>query len=420
MKMRILSGVTTMKTKKLLSACLLIISSVFMLTSCLERVELNKIGVVTGFGINKTEDGYLVTAQILNPAAIAGETQNALPVYTLTGEGKTIQDAVSRVGQVMSSGFFLSHLNVIVIDESFAEDGFAPLLNFALRHSEIRPDISIIVAKDNCANDVLNVITALDRIPAAQLNVSTMLSSHTGRLTNYNLYDVVDMVNGDSINVVLNAVSIHREEGHVDESVERQDGTSGQTSQNGSTIDNILDITNPVQLRIEHLAVFKTDKLIGFLDANEAQLYNIVMGESKRYVLITRIEEDYYTSARVTKVKSKITTDLENNEATIKLNLDAMILENTYPIDFTNEENLTAISQYLKAQFETDINDFVHKVQTELESDIFGIGGKAYYQEHKLWKEKEGYWSELFPEITINIEVELNIDSVGEIGNVTL
>ena len=409
-----------MKIKKLLLSCLMIISSIITLAGCLEPVELNKIGIVTGFGINKTEDGYIVTAQILNPAAIAGETSNALPVYTLKAEGASIHEAVSHVGQIMSSGFFLSHLNVIVIDEEFAKDGFSPLLNFALRHTEIRPDISIVVAKDSCANEVLNVVTALDMIPAAQLNVSSMLHSHTGRLTSYNLYDVVDMINGDNINVVLNAVSIHREEDHLDQSIDRKDGRTGQTSENGSTIDNILDISNPVQLRIEHLAVFKVDKLVGFLDSDEAQLYNIVMGDNKRYVLFTKIEEDYYTSARISKVKSKITTDLAKNQATIKLDLDATILENTYPVDLTNAENLLAISEYLKAQFEKDINAFIEKVQSELKSDILGIGGRAYYQDNKLWKEKEGYWSDIFPELTINVEVQLEIDSVGEIGNVTL
>jgi len=409
-----------MKIKKLFLSSLLIMMSIIPLAGCLERVELNKIGIVTGFGINKTEEGYMVTAQILNPAAIAGETQNALPVYTLTGEGKTIHDAVSRVGQIMSSGFFLSHLNVIVIDEDFAKAGFAPFLNFALRHSEIRPDISIIVAKGNCANDVLNVVTALDRIPAAQLNVSAMITSHTGRLTNYNLYDVVDMVNGNNLNVVLNAVSIHHEEKHMDDTVNENGGSKKKTSENGSTIDNILDIANPVQLRIEHLAVFQSDKLVGFLDSDEAQLYNMIMGENKRYVLVTEIEEDYYTSARINKVKSEITTDLDKKEATIKLDLDAMILENTYPVDLTNEENLTAMSEHLKKQLQSDLTPFVKKVQKELKSDIFGISGKAYYQENKLWKEKEGYWTELFPELKINVEVQLNINSVGEIGNVTL
>jgi len=409
-----------MRIKKRLLSCLFIILSIMTLTGCLERVQINQLGIVAGIGIDKADDEYTVTIQILNPSAIAGKAGSALPVYSLKAEGSSIHEAYNKLDQYTSTALSLSHLNVIVVNEEFAETGIAPALNFALRRFDIRPDITIVIAKEESANEVLNVVTVLDMIPAAQINVSAMVSTHTARLTSSNLYETVDMVNTNATNAVLNAVSIHREEEHIDEKIEGQDGTKGQTADNGSTIDNILDIAAPVQLRIEHLAVFQGEKLAGFLDDNEAQLYNMIMGNHKRYQILTRIEEDYYTSFGVTGVKSKITTDLANNEATIKMNLKGMIFENTYPIDLTNQENLTVMSEYLKSQFEQDINSFTRKVQTELKSDIFGIGGKAHNQENKVWIEKEGYWSELFPELTINIEIELEVDSVGEIGNVTL
>jgi len=409
-----------MRIKKGLLSCLLIISSIITLTGCLERIELNKLGIVSGIAIDKIDDTYTVTVQVLNPSAISGETQNSLPVYNLKAEGKTIHEAYNRLNQITSTALFPSHLSAIVICEEFAKAGIAPLLNFALRRTDIRPDITILVAKGDRASDVLNVLTALDMIPATQLNILSMVPAHTARLTSYNLYTVVDMVNTSSINTVLNAVTIYREEEHINENIKQKNGVDGETSPNGSTIENILDIAVPVQLRIEHLAAFQGDKLVGFIDDHDAQLYNMVMGENKRYAFMTRMDEDYYTSARITHVKSKIETDLVNNAATIKMKLDAIIIENTYPIDLTNKENLVVISDYLKKQIEKDMNNFIEKVQTELKSDILGIGGKSYYQENKVWKEKEGYWSEIFPKLTINVEIEVNVDSVGEIGNVTL
>jgi len=409
-----------MRIKKLLLFTLLLISSIFTLTGCLESIELNKLGIVAGIAIDKTDDTYTITAQMLNPSAIAGETGNALATYSLKAEGESIHEAYKKLDQITSSALALSHLDVIVINEEFSKSGISPLLNFALRRDDIRPDIAIVVAKDEKAGDILSVVQALDRIPASKLNISSRVSSRTQRLTNYNLYEVVDMVNTNSTNVVLNAVSIYHEEDHVDKEVKRPDGTEGKTQRDGSTVDNMLDITVPVQLRMEHLAVFQGDKLAGFINDAEGQLYNMIMGDYKRYDIVTRIEEDYYTSFGVTELKSKITTNLEQNEATIKMKVSGIVLENTYPVDFTNHENLVAMSVYLKDELEQNLNDFVEKVQTELKSDIFGIGGKANHQESKIWKEQEGYWSELFPELTIHIEVELEISSVGEIGNVTL
>jgi len=417
-----------MKAKKLISVCLLMLL-ISALTGCMSRVELKDLGIVSGLGIDKLEDGYRVTAQILNPAAIAGDGGAQLPVYSFSAEGQSIHEAYNKLDHIGSAALFLSHLNVIVIDEAFAEAGFAPLLNFSLRHAEIRPDMTIVVAKEESAQDILSVVSALDTIPAVQIDVSSMVASRTARLVSYNLYEVVDMVNMETINLVLNAVSIY----HADQ--ENENGRDKQNEQDdqgqndhqnekdkdheGSKINNIQDITDPVQLRIEHLAVFNKDKLVGFMDTYEAQLYNLLMGESKRYAFVTKIEDDYYTSGRVTKSDVKIKTDLENNEATITMNFDLMVIENTYPMDLTNPENLAAMSEYFKKQLESDLTTFIKKVQTEWQTDIIGIGGKAYYHENKIWKEKSGYWQELFPETTINLEIELEIDSIGEIGNVT-
>lgn len=395
------------KFKKITACFLVLLLTISTLAGCLERIELNKIGMVSGLGIDLEEDGsYTVTAQTLKPTSLAGNN-SALPVYSLQAKGDTIHEAFQRIDQLATTALFLAHLNVIVVNEALAESGLSPVLNFALRHNDVRPDINILVAKDTTASDVLNVLITLDIPPAGELDIYTnMIHTHTARLVTYHLYEVVDMVNTNTINVVLNAVSIHYE----DEDKKKDAGN----------VKNVQTITPNAQLRIEHLAVFKEDQIQGFLNNSQAQLYNMALGDHKRYSLQTRIEEEYYVSAEVTSTKSKIETDLNNNQATLNIELVARIVENAYPIDLTTQDNLDVMADYLQQQVEKDFTDFITYVQQELGTDIFGIGGKAYYQEHHTWSEVKGYWEELFPELEITINLDLKIDSVGEIGNVTL
>ena len=403
-----------MKIKKILFSTIILVSTILMLTGCLERIEVNKLAIVAALGIDKTDDGYTVTVQILNPTAITGERGNSLPVYSLQSEGRSIHEAYKKLDQITTSALSLSHLNVIIVDEKFAEAGISPILNFALRRDDIRPDITILVAKDATATEILSVVTTLDMIPAAQIDVAQFINTRTARLTNYNLYEVVDMVNTESSNVVLNAVSLYYAED------EKSEKAVEKVKKTGSTADNLNNIKAPVQLRIEHLAVFQEEKLVGFLDSAEAQLYNMVKGTYKRYDIVAPIGEDYYISFDTDELKSKITTDLANNEATISMKIKGLIQENTSPADFTNQDNLDAAAAVLKTQFESDMEAFIAKLQGELKSDVFGIGGKAHAQENKLWKETAGYWKEIFPELNIKLEIELEINSVGEIINVTL
>jgi len=467
--------------KRFISALIAIIA-IFTLAGCLDRVEIKDLGVVSGLGIDKIDDGYLVTVQILNPTAISGGGGNPpLTTYSFTAEGRSIHEAYNKLDHVGSKAFTLSHLDVIVIDEKFAESGFAPILNFALRHAEVRPDITIVVAKDNTAKEVLNVVTALDSIPAIELDVSVMVKSRTARLVNFNLFEVVDIINSEGSQLILNSVSIYdasKEEKpmgldnhglainteETDDSVgtdeqnsesenqnqeetstendpnqgadnsegatETADSTNEQSSSeqdsansssDGNKMDNIQDITDPIQLRMEHLAIFNDDRLVGFMDEFEAQIYNIFLGESKRYAFVHTFHGDeYYTSGRITATRPTIETDIPNNIIHINMDLDLMIIENTYPADLSKSEVIHALEEKFTETLTNDLQEFLDKTQNEWNADILGIGNKIFYSENKLWKEIEGYWTEMYPEMDFRLEVIITIDSVGHIGNVTI
>ncbi len=38
------------------------------LSGCGHKVEMSQIGIVAGLGIDQTENGYLMTAQVVNPS----------------------------------------------------------------------------------------------------------------------------------------------------------------------------------------------------------------------------------------------------------------------------------------------------------------------------------------------------------------
>ena len=429
---------------------LFIVLSIFMLSGCLQRTELNKLGIVSGIGIDKNENGYMVTAQILNPASIAGKNANALPVYTLTADGKTIYDAYQQLDNVTTQALFLSHLSTIVISEEIAKEGINLILDFAMRHTEIRPDVSVVIAKSEKATDVLNVLTAIDTIPASQLDVYTnMAPPHTGRLTNYNLYDVVGLVNSPGVNVVLNAVTIyhtkehlkhteappahHEEESSNKESKKadnageedkreentKKKGAKEGVGDEGETIDNVLEIEAPAQLRIKELAVFNQDKLVGYFKSEEAQLYNILTGKSKQYVIKTTVDQEYLISFETGKVKTKIKPNLDEKTVKVECKVHGKLTESGYPIDLTNDKNVKLLENYFKSQLEKDFKAFVRKTQTEFKSDILGVGGKAYHQDHKKWATVKGYWDDLYPELKFSFQVEVELESTGEIMNMT-
>lgn len=372
-----------------------------LMGGCAHKTEISQLGLVAGLGIDKTADGYFLTAQVMNPSSVAGNRPNTLPVFTISAEGSSIFDAYRRLSTLTSKVLYLPHLSVIVIDEEIANDGINLILDFVLRNPQIRPNISLLVSKGLDSKEVLRNLSPSESIPINQLDsLTSMCLICSSRQVNYNLYDVSGMVNAKGSNPVLNAVSI-----------------KGYDSQEGEKLDNILNTDSPVQLQIGHLGAFKSDKLVGYLDDVEAQYYNLIVGNAKRFVINTKTEEGYQITFEARKAKTEIKPDLESNKVEFSCEVEGMLMQNEYHIDLSNPHNIKALQTYLEAALQEEVLKLVEKTQRDFTSDILGVGSKIYQKDSKKWGEVEGYWDEIYPTLKPEVKVKVKISSVGDIQN---
>ena len=73
---------------------IIIIIFIFLLTGCFNYTELNKMAIVSSIGIDKENDNYVVTVQIMN-AKESDETEGS-QVSVYTEKGKTILYALTQ------------------------------------------------------------------------------------------------------------------------------------------------------------------------------------------------------------------------------------------------------------------------------------------------------------------------------------
>lgn len=377
-----------------------IIAMCICLGGCAHKIEMSNIGIVAGIGIDKTETGYLMSVQVVNPSSIAGNHQNTLPIITLEAEGSTLFEAYRRLSNLTSKVLYLPHLGIIVIDEDVAKDGINDILDFTLRNVQIRPNISLVVARGVNASDILSTLAPNETIPINQLNsLTNMCNECTGRQVNYNLYDALNMVNAKGINLVLNSVQI-----------------KGNDPELGEDVQNILETDSHAQFEVNHLAAFKQDKFVGYIDSHDAEYYNALLNNARRYIINTQIDEYYMTfEARETKVKYEV--DVESKKVSVDYKVSGILMENQYPIDLSNPENVKQVQEFIKESVKQNVENVIKKTQEELKSDIIGVGSKIYLKDPKQWKKLEGYWDEIYPTLSFDINVEVDVLSVGDIQN---
>lgn len=99
----------------------IILPSVFF-TGCWNSREINTLAISVCIGIDKTENGYLVTQQILNTKVIATkETSQDSPVILYSDTGKDLFEIFRRLTTQAPRKIYLSHLRMVVFGENMAK-----------------------------------------------------------------------------------------------------------------------------------------------------------------------------------------------------------------------------------------------------------------------------------------------------------
>ena len=130
-----------------------------------------------------------------------------------------------------------------------------------------------------------------------------------------------------------------------------------------------------------------------------------------------KTDENYDIVFEGRKAKSEIKPNLSANKFEINCEVEGVLMQNEYPIDLTNPDNIKVLQTYLEADLKDDVLKLVEKTQRDFTSDILGVGSKIYQKDSKKWGEVEGYWDEIYPTLTPEVKVKVKITSVGDIQN---
>ncbi len=129
-------------------------------------IDVEKTALIVAIGIDKTNSGYEVTAQIAVPEATNQSTKSNESVIYATGD--TLYDAVSDIGS--RTGWYpkLSFCNLIILGNKVFEENVMGVVDFFVRSYKVE-DSAILCASEKTAKEVLLSISPLDNISSFAL-----------------------------------------------------------------------------------------------------------------------------------------------------------------------------------------------------------------------------------------------------------
>ena len=163
--------------------------------------------------------------------------------------GKSVNEAIRKLTLVSPRMIYLGHLRIVVISEELAKEGIDDTVDFLSRGWELRSDFYLIVSKERDAKEILNVQTSLEKIPSNELyNILHTSEANYSSTVAVNFFEIKTNLERDGKQGVLTGVQI-----------------LGDPSK-GSGKQNVESIVPDAYIKFEELAVFKEDKLVGWLE----------------------------------------------------------------------------------------------------------------------------------------------------------
>lgn len=374
-----------------------------VLCSCWDRREINDLALVKAVGIDKTDNNqYEITLQIINPGVVSGKQASSdSPVTTYSQVGKTVLEAIRQISTNIPRRPYLAHLRLIVISEDVAKEGISPFFDLFTRDPEQRPDTYVIVTKGDKARDILEVLTSLEVVPANKLFFSLEISSEIwGGTSPVNITEVVSKLITDGEELTLTGI---KTEGSIEE---------------GSVVENLQQSDEPTTIKLTGLSLFKDDRLIGWLQDEESEVFNFITDNIKGGIISIPCK-DKFLGIEVIRSKSKLKGKVENNEPKISIDLNIMgnVSEVECSIDLSDVEVFQRVEKEASCTIKQQIEQLIKKVQQEYKTDIFGFGKAIHQTDPKKWKEMKENWEEWFETMDVQVNVTTELKHKGMINN---
>lgn len=377
---------------------LLVISLCFILTGCGNYAELDKLAIVTGVAIDKDGDDYEISYLVANsPKGQTSSKEGEAKTTVYSGTGETIPDAAMIIEQKSPKKIYLGHVNVVIISEEIAKDGFFKVADWLFRNPEARKQFYLLLAKDEKAKNIIKIISPLESFPSQ--SIATLLESNRDSIsasttTTYNNF--VGYVLEQGADPIVPTITI---KGDVKE---------------GSDQSNIETTEPTAYLALGPLAIFKEDKLVGYVKAKESELINLIQNKIKEIKYTLNYNDDDITIDSYN-LKTKLSL---KDEWHVNLNITGTgnIYNINSDIDISDPKEIEKIEKKWNKSLQKSLKKLIKKMQNKYKSDIFGFGNKIYSTYPQKWNQVKDEWNDkYFKQVKVTINSNLKIPDTGSL-----
>jgi len=389
--------------KRILTFSLLIL---FFLnsTGCGNLIEPEQYAWLTWIGVDRTAEGKIQITVALTPPLSPVPTGIAPPEKLLmvsSSTGNTIFDAIRGINSHIPKRLFWPYLQAVIISDDLAREGVDQYLDLLFRNARARKNAWVFITKGS-TNSIFKIDPQIEKNPSILIN--SLVKTEQGFLGKSRVIRLKDFqreLGEPGIDPVVSVLGIW----DTDEK---------------RLLAPEAKVPEKSELALDGSAVFRGDKLIGWLSTEESQAYLLMKGEMKTGLIVVPHPDNPQNKAGIevisssAKLKTEIVGDQIKAHVTIKIkgNLGDQYLNR--PGQKAKEPNeqpefYRKLGEALENKIKSNVEELLAKSQTEFNSDILGIGNYLWYRYPNDWEQIQSNQLDYYKKATIEVDVKVDI-----------
>lgn len=382
---------------------LLIISVlIFTLTGCYNYRELNQLAITSAIGIDKHDDEYQVSIQVMNTQKQGndGTSTGEQPKFiTYKEKGKTLQSAFRNIVLESPRRLYANHISLLVISEEVAKEGLSDVLDLLFRDTESRKQFIVLVSKNSTSSDVLEVLTPLETLNAKNITDSVIADSQFLGVSEEVTYEqLMDSYLNSKKEIVLPTIEVI---GSVEE---------------GEQTDSLQNSDPKTKVLLEGYSIFKADKLVGYLSNKDSINLGFVRNKIENTIVDYKCSKDNYMAVELVNTKTEVVPKKNKLEVTIKVKAQGNINEINCDLDITKDKIISELEKKINNKIEKDIKQTIKEINEEYNSDVYGFEDLFYKNNPNFYKKmKDKYEDNFITNVKVKVESDINLFAKGNI-----
>ncbi len=392
-----------------LIAGLLIIMLLATCVGCWDRRDPEVRGYVlaTALDYDPDRDLYQIIVQIAHVMGQVEEEHRGgnpdpgepRPFWVLSAYGETPYHAREQLVEGTSRELFWAHNMVTLFSEDLARSGLYPALDFLERERQLRLISRPLVVQGN-VRKLMEAEFPLEETGARGLQRQmATLQFDADIFPTMFLSAVYNQLEQPGREIVIGRVEV------------LADDSGGEGDED--------DMVVP-PARLGGAAAFTNDVFSGWFEPDEFRGWmHLVGGEHQSsYLVPSPGEEGASVALKSISETVRMYPVVDGDEVRIRIEMKARakIQEYTGKHEMLRDDQfIDSLRRRSAEALRADIEATIRRCQ-ELESDVLGFGNLIYRKKPQKWWEIEDDWDEMFPELRVDIDVQLVIKRAGLIG----